>query len=362
MDIIKKIADYLNTDEITALMYFQVVEQPYEKEILSQNFIDCESKLSFLKSNCLVVEWANARDNDKLIVSAVPPDYSLSALLIREAWSKSSDVFSLSDINILPELSELKSRYHLLLSILPVINKKYVEHAPYAGELIYRIKGTENISSSIAMHLANAEEIVEASISPPQLMGVIVWDAIRTRMDCGIRYVRVTEFEEITRHGWLTTVRETADGAETIYILQEGCLPEKYYIIDKKTVIFFEKSKKSGRFKKEIQIIKNEGVASRFLAEYSRVLSRCIEFRELISFLRVFRENKTEEWGKKYEASIVSWLKDILDNGVFYTKAKYSNEFILWATQKCCEDGTIRVLQDGAAIVNYTLSDILNGE
>lgn len=362
MDIINKTAEYLCTDEITASMYLQIVDHPQEKDTLVRTFSDCETRLSYLIAHCLVVEWENARDNGKDIVSAVAPDYSLSALLIREAWSKSSDVFALSDINTLPELEPLKNRYHLLLSILPAICRTYNKHIPYAGELIYRIKGLENISSNIAMHIADAEEIVEASLSPPQLMGIIVWDAIRKRMDNGVSYVRVTEFEEIVRHGWLTTCRETADGAEKILVLREGHLPEKFYIIDKKTVIFFEKSKKTGKFKKEIQIIKNEGVARRFLDEFSRIKSRSINFIDLVASLRHFREMKIHEWNTKYESSVVSWLKDILDNGVFYTKTKYTKDFIEWATQICCEDGTLQVLSDGTSVINYYLSDLLKGE
>ena len=269
--IVKCIAQYLGVCLTTAKLYYQVIRNPTKLESLKNEYSEVISRLDELKSLRLIAEWKNARSGSEAIITAMDPVYSLQAIILQEAWRRDSSLHDIHDIEVLSEDDSLRKRYELLKQLIPIIERIYSKHTPYEGEDAYMIRGGNEIAAAIALEISNAKNEVKAMVCPPQLMGEVVWESITSCMNRGIRYARLTEFEEIARHGFEISKREISNRQEILLILQDGYLPERFYVIDDFTTIFFERNRRTGRYKKEIHIFKNEGVAERFIEVFRSV-------------------------------------------------------------------------------------------
>lgn len=360
-DLIYDIATFLGTDEITCKMYLSILSTPQNRLNLYNLFDNYELRSAFLAERCLISEYVNERKGGEIVAFATDPAYSLSALLLNEAWEVDSQLHTLADIERLPHHKDLNSRYKLLCKVLPELQTLYNNQLPYINELIVVVKGRNKVASGITNLISDAKKSIVAMVSPPQLMGEIVWRAVEERMSNGISYLRISDFDEIKRHGYAIAALETKIGSETLYILQNGVLPEKFYIIDNQKVAFFEKSKNSKKYLNKVQIIKNAGVAEQFYNRFCLIKNSCINFADLLPNMTLFRTRLIKQWMEIYDTGMVLWLEDVFDNGVFYSRSNYSMDFIRFAVSRGLEDGCLSLLDDGNVVINYSLSDILLG-
>ena len=247
------------------------------------------------------MECPNARKTNCTDLIALNPDSSLQAILLAEAWSIDSNLHTIVDVKELPVGNQLRDKYRLLMKLLIEVKNVYVTQTPYGDELLFIVKGINQISTNIATQISEANSIIHAMLSPPQLLGEVVWASINSAMERGVEYHRITEFREIPRHGFEIMCREVTDTLEKIYILQHGVLPERFYVIDRSRVIFFDKNMTTRNYKKQIEVSRNAGLAGRFLENYQMVLERTIPFVNLISNLVTYRSKIEKQWRKKYE-------------------------------------------------------------
>ncbi len=359
MDLINRLAAFLHTDELTATIYVRILGGNTTKEELVCSYGDCNQSLSFLCFQGLVIECPNARRTGYTDLVALNPDNSLQAILLTEAWNVDPNLHTLIEIKELPVDNPLRDRYRLLMSILIELKTVYAAQVPYGNELLFIVKGLERIRSSIAAQIDNANSIIHAMLSPPQLIGEVVWTSINSAMNRGVEYHRITEFSEIARHGFKIVDKESTDTLEKIYILRQGVLPERFYVIDSSIVVFFDKNKTTRNYKKQIEVSRNAGLANRFLENYRMVLEKTILFNDLIPSINAFRSKKEKQWRECYKDEEVEWLLDIFNYGVFYSKNKYEKPFKESIMNKGILDGTLKMLKDGNIVINYTLEDVL---
>lgn len=355
--LIAKISEYLECTMDTADLYLMLLEKPYTLDTMMVR--DSAEKLEFLSSKCLISEYDDERSGGKRVFFAIDPQYSLSAVLLNEAWNRDSDLHSLDVLKDRTDIKDLHRRYLLWEEISIEVQNLYKRQLPYIKEIIIVVKGQERMASSIAEQIADVRNSICAMISPPQLMGEIVWQTVQEKMLTGITYHRITEFQEIVRHGIEIARLEVENYNEELYIYKKGLLPEKFYVLDEQRVIFFEKSKNKKRYIKKIQVIKNAGVAMQFLNRYNKMVEDCIDFKMLIPLIENYRKKLFQSIIDILDKETTIWLMDIFDHGVFYSKGKYESDFIESAIIKCKEENLIKILDDGVIVVNYSIDDIL---
>lgn len=238
MELNCALKQYLSTNIQTIEVYVEILSNPCTEEELAYLFGDISEPIDFLSKNHLVINWKEAHP-DKIKYMAVPPEHGLSAILLQEAWQKDSELHSFEDIMMLPAQHPLKKKLEILEDVLPALTDMYIAHLPSDTEDVYEAKDKNLISSNLAAQLAFATQEIMAVNSPPHLMGEVVWNVLKERMDAGVTYTRITEFNEIPRHGYSIFRSEILDSPETIFIIRQGFIQDKYYIIDRETVAFF---------------------------------------------------------------------------------------------------------------------------
>lgn len=357
--LIIKISEYLGCNIDIAKLYAMLIERPHTLEKIIVKETDHAKGLEFLSSRCLISEYDDERSGGKKVFFAIDPQYSLSAVLLNEAWKRDSELHSINVLKNRTDIKDLHKKYLLLEEISTEVQNLYKRQLPYIKEIIIVVKGEERMASSIAEQIADVRNNIYAMISPPQLMGEIVWQTVQEKMQAGINYHRITDFTEIVRHGIEIVRLEVENYLEEIYIYRKTSLPEKFYVLDEQRVIFFEKSKNKKRYIKKIQVVKNAGVATQFLNRYNKMLEDCVNLKTLIPMIINYRKKLLCTINDILDQEMTAWLLDIFDYGVFYSKGKYKADFIESAVIKCKEEDLIHILDDGTIVVNYSIDDIL---
>lgn len=357
--IIKEISEYLCCSIETAELYIKLLEKPYNADEVIIDECKGNQELLFLIEECLISEYVDKRNGGKKIYFSIDPQYSLSAVLLKEAWKQDSDLHSLELLKHDKKNEELHKKYLLLENICDNVKEIYRRQLPYIKEIVVVARGQEKIASCIAEQISDTYHNIYAMVSPPQLMGEMVWQTVKEKMDLGVKYNRITDFEEIVRHGIEISKLEIENYNENLYIFLGTELPEKFYIFDSQSVAFFEKSKNKKKYLKKVQIVKNAGVASQFRGRYDFALKNSLDFKKLIPQIYKFRDELMQKANSVLDRRVAEWLLDIFNYGVFYTKGKYDKLFVEQAIEQCLKENMIRLLYDGSAVVNYNLDSVL---
>lgn len=358
--LIEKISSYLGCSLSIAELYYFILEKPCTSQKIDDIFSNSIDNLEWLLSKCLISEYVDERTGGGKVYFAIDPQYSLSAVLLNKAWKRDSELHSLDVLKSRTDVADLYSNYLLFIELSSELQNKYKRQLPYVKEIVVIVKGKKKMASCLAAQIADVQKSIIAMVSPPQLMGEIVWQTVKDKMFDGINYHRITDFDEIVRHGFEIARLEAEEYNEEIYIFTGKQLPEKFYILDGQSVIFFEKNKSKTKYLQRIQIVKNAGVATQFLERYKKILTNCIDFRTLIPQIRNYRKALIQKADGVIDKEIRKWLIDIFDNGVFYSKGKYSVSFLEQAISICKEKGFIRFLEDESIVVNYGIKDVLS--
>lgn len=357
--IINEISEYLCCSIETAELYIRLLEKPYSADEMIVDGCEWNQELLFLIEKCLISEYVDERNGGKKVFFSIDPQYSLPAILLNEAWKQDSDLHSLELLKQNKNNEELYKKYLLLENICDNVKEIYMRQLPYIKEIIVVARGKERIASGIAEQISDTQHDIYSMVSPPQLMGEIVWQTVKEKMDKGVKYNRITDFEEIVRHGIEISKFEIESYNENLYIFLGAELPEKFYIFDGQSVAFFEKSKNKTKYLKKVQIVKNAGVASQFRSRYDLVLKNSLNLKELIPRIYSFRDKFMQIADSVLDKMVTEWLLDIFNYGVFYSKGKYDKLFVEKAIEQCLKENMIRLLCDGSVVVNYNLNNVL---
>ena len=353
------IATFLKCDIAVSDIYLQILSDPTTKDTLSLNNIDSdnlEGRLELLSSFCLI---ADRIGRDRQFYYAIDPQFAFTALILSEMWEVDANLHTVNDLAKHGELAELNARYRDCQTIVKRTRELYKKQLPILKEAAIAIKGIKRIASCIAELLDTANTDIYAVLSPPHLLGEIVWQTVVEKMNQGISYNRITTFDELTRHGYQIYSNENNNYNERLYICRNP-LPEKFYVINNITIAFFAPDAKNKDFKFEVQIMNNSDFANRRKNVYEKLRAESINLSDLLDQLTSFKTHFISNAGELLSDSELEWLVRVFDYGVFCKHEEYDKGLLEGAKAKCLLKGLINITSENEIVANYTLQEVLN--
>jgi hypothetical protein len=207
--------------------------------------------------------------------------------------------------------------------------------------------------------LETANTDIYAVLSPPHLLGEIVWQTVVEKMKQGVSYKRITTFEELVRHGYQIYSNEVNNYNEKLYICRNP-LPEKFYVINNITIAFFVPDAKNKDFQFKVQIMNNADFANRRKDVYEKLRGESIDLLDLLSKLSYFREGFLSNAKQYLTVGELEWLRKVFDYGVFCKHQEFDVNIFESAKSKCLANDAIVITPKNEIIANYTLQEVLN--
>jgi len=353
------IAIFLKCDIAVADIYLQILSEPTTRATLSEKYCDpnnLEGCLDLLSSFCLI---ADRIGRDRQFYYAIDPQFAFPALILSEIWEVDADLHTVSDLVKRKDLIELNTRYRACQMIVKRARALYKKQLPILKEAAVAVKGIKRIASCIAELLDTANTDIYAVLSPPHLLGEIVWQTIVEKMNQGVSYKRITTFDELTRHGYQIYSNEINNYNERLFICRNS-LPEKFYIINNITIAFFAPDVKNKDFKFEVQIMNNADFANRRKDVFEKLRAESINLSDLIDQLTSFRTHFISKAVDLLSVSELDWLVRVFDYGVFCKHEEFEKGLLECAKTKCLSNGLIIVTPKNEIIANYTLQEVLD--
>jgi hypothetical protein len=360
-EIEQLIANFLHCDIRAANLYIMLLREPKSEKSI---FYDCSLSAQKL-ANCLDVLIANlliadftARDKSK-VYFAVDPQASFPAIILTEMWKTDTSLHTIAELLERNDLLDLNNRYKICKIIVANLKKLYNKQLPFLKEMVVVISGYKRIASYIAQLLETARVDIYAVISPPHLLGEIVWQALVEKMSLGIIYHRVTTFSEILRHGYEISKKEISNYNEVLYICKNDALPDKFYVINDFMVVFFIPNRESSDFKFEVHVMKNAEFSKRYKDTYERLRNESYNLADIIEKIGQYRKHFLEIVTDLTEEER-EWLADIFDFGVFYNRSKHEDDVVSSAIDKCLKKGIVNINDKDDVLAKYSLREVLS--
>jgi hypothetical protein len=357
------IAEFLRCDLDISDIYLKILLSPREKAALVMDFVDADKNnldccLEVLSSLCLISDYSG-RDNVQLYY-AIDPQFAFPALILTEMWDIDTNLHTISDLLKRKDLVELNARYKSCQIIVRNIKELYKKQLPFLKEAAVVVNGYKRIASCISELLEAANSDIFAVLSPPHLLGEIVWQAIIEKMQQGISYQRITTFDELIRHGYKIYKNEIQSYNETLYVCRNDTLSHKFYVINDITLAFFSPDTKNKDFLFRVQIMNNAGIAQRHKNIYEKLRSESINLCDLLIKITPYRSNFFSNAKNFLSDDELEWLKSVFDYGVFCKHKKFDKQVYASAKSKCIEHGAIVITAKDEILANYTLQEVLD--
>lgn len=289
----------------------------------------------------------------------IDPKYTFSSIVISAIRKFNMNLYMFNDLE---KVTDLNNLYKMSLSLLDELRPLYIKKLPFLKEIAFTLKDKNQIATYLCELLNNAEFMINAVISPPHLMGEIVWQTLIDKMGNGVNYYRVTTIEELLKYGFLIYKNEVSKYNEELYIYKQEKLSHKFYVIDNKTVIFFIPDTNNSEFRFEVQVISNESFAKRYLDVYKKFQNESLSLKEFIPNFEKYRIIFIDRASKFLTSDELSWLISVYDYGVFCKNHDFSYSIYNSAREKCINHKLVVALEDGTLIVNIKLEDILKND
>lgn len=358
-ELMNDIASFLRCDLAVADIYLQILSEPTTKATLSEKYSDSENlegRLELLSSFCLIADRVG---RDRQFYYAIDPQFAFSALVLSEMWELDTDLHTITDLVEQKELTELNARYRTSQMIVKRARELYKKQLPILKEAAIAVKGEKRIASCIAELLDTANTDIYAVLSPPHLLGEIVWQTVVEKMNQGVSYKRITTFEELIRHGYQIYSNEINNYNEQLYICRNP-LPEKFYVINNITIAFFAPDAKNKDFKFEVQIMNNADFANRRKDVFEKLRTESINLIDLIDRLTSFRMHFLSNAKHLLNDSELDWLSKVFDYGVFCKHDEFDTGVFEVARAKSLSNGFITITPKNEIVANYTLQEVLD--
>jgi hypothetical protein len=358
-ELMNDIASFLKCDLAVADIYLQILFEPTTKKVLSEknpNSEKIESCLDLLSSFCLI---ADSIGRDRQFYYAIDPQFAFPAIILSEMWEVDSNLHTVNDLVKKKELTELNARYHSCQTIVRRARELYKKQLPILKEAAISVKGVKRIASCIAELLNTANTDIYAVLSPPHLLGEIVWQTVVEKMNQGVSYKRITTFEELIRHGYQIYSNEVNNYNEQLFVCRNP-LPEKFYVINNITIAFFAPDTKNKDFKFEVQIMNNADFANRRKDIFEKLRAESINLSDLIGQINAFRMHFISNARYILSGSELDWLTNVFDYGVFCKHNEFMPEVFEEAKAKSLSKGFINITPQNEILANYTLQEILD--
>lgn len=343
-NLIDKIINFLGVSSDVANFYCQVLcsgaticSNPDELRIAKK-----------LEQFNLIAGYLNRKNQQYYF--AVDPNFSFPAIVLHEMWQRDSELHTFQDLMDSKGNEDLKIRLSLCTLIERETSALFDKSLPFLEEDVIVVEGKNQVSSYISSLFNNTANRIRAVVSPPHLLGEVVWQTVLHKMTEGLKYERVSEFSELCRHGFKIYTKEVTEYSEDIFIFREATLPHKFYIINDTIVLFFKEQR--------AQIIKNKGITGRYVSNFNNYKSNSIELKSLLPLLTQLRNDLIKLARGFLADDELEWYKHVFDYGCFLVKDKFSSTIAESALEKCLRNNLVIV--DGDLIyAKYTMEDTL---
>lgn len=355
------IADFLGCDINVVNLYLEILRGPKNKHDIISIFDNDEGVingyLDILFSYRLVADFMG---RDKVLVYfAVDPQFSFPAIILSEMWAIDSDLHTIGDLIKRKELKELNDRYKKSQIIVKNLVAYYKKQLPFLKEMVVVISGYKRIGCYLSELLETAENEIVAVLSPPHLLGEIVWQTVVDKMSQGVVYQRITTFDELIRHGYRIYKNEISSYNEVLYISRNNVLSDKFYVINDITVVFFIPDRQNKGFKYEVQIINNAGFSKRYKDIYEKMRLESVALSDIMQNIDDYRDDYLKKASKYLTADECGWVMDVFDYGVFCKHQEYSAEIVDQAKTKSLSNGLVEINNSGEILPIYNMQGVL---
>lgn len=354
------IVNFLPCSKFTAKVYLKIATEPIQKDELYAYFKEnhelISESLEFLTSNCFISDYYDRTHINTYF--SIDPQFAFPALLVSRMWEVDSSLHTLKDLSLRQDLLELNEQLKKCNQIVEQLKKIYKKQLPFLKEIAIVVSGSKRIASCISELMETANKEILAVVSPPHLLGEIVWNTVVDKMSQGISYNRITTFDELPYHGYVIFKNEVLNYNETLYISEKTKLTHKFYIIDDLTIVFFTPDWKCEDFKYEVQVINNSGIAKTYRDIYDNFKNSSINLTELLDAFSAYRASYLKKASLVLGNEELKWLEEVFDYGVFCKHDKYSSNVYESAKKKCIDAKFITIDMKENIIANYNLEEV----
>jgi hypothetical protein len=348
--LVQNIAEYLEVKESIAKKYLDVLLNASSAD---GGYFEFDPNITYLQNVYLITSYVNR--THETIYFPVDPSFSFPALLLKKMWDVDNELYTFDDLLVNPSYPELKQKYYQCEKIVSELLPHYSRIQPFLESEIAIVEGKEKIASYIANLISESAEEIKAVVSPPYLLGTVVWQAVTNKMAKGLKYKRVSVFSELPLHGYKIYEKEVNDYSEELFIYKNNALDQKFYIINDIIVIFFKRDKANGEF--SAQVINNHGMVAPYSQNFERYMSNSTNLLEMLPALKKFRQTQVMKANKVLSQDELSWFKEVFDYGTYANFDGMSNVTCESAKRICFENGFIEEV-NGNVLAKYTMEDI----
>ena len=265
-----------------------------------------------------LIAAADLRDHE-VVYHALPPRRAFESVITNARWLARKTINSATG---LPDFGEservrLDSIGSTCEALATLAEANYSFPSPIRTEMLRVAHNKDEMTAYVAETLNDANKEILAVVSPPHLLGSLVWDTVVSRMGAGVPYRRITIFDEILRHGFKITKREHEEVGVDIHYIESEMMTQKFYVIDRGIVVFFNPGVLDREFQFAGQIIANQALATKYESEFDRLRRQAIPASFLLQRVEKARANALEKASRTLDKWQVIWLESKIDLGTF---------------------------------------------
>jgi len=321
---ISRLFSELGEDAIVSKVYAAVLQRgPLTVDDLAQGTnLDFPSVLKAInRLTTIPLITADMDRKHRIVYRALPPHPAFDAIVTAASWQTRKAIIGASDSP--QSTGEEQTNLEVIRRVCDQLAKLTVtsssSQSPIRTEMVTVARNREQMISYVTESITHALAEVVAVVSPPHLLGPLVWEAIVSRMRSGVTYRRITVFDEIVRHGLRISKREHEETGVDIYYIEPDKMNQKFYVIDKEVVVFFNPDQDPLDFEFAGQVIRNKELALRYVTEFSRLKKQAIPASFLLRCAERARGQLLQRASTILENWEMMWLENKIDYGLFDT-------------------------------------------
>lgn len=349
------LARVLHVNSETASLYVRILKEQGSKGLLISG--ESASLQELMNVGAVTVL---ERQGSKVLVYAPIPEVILRAVLLREVWASDQTKHSLRELVEKTPDADLAKRAQLLPKLLSLIEDDVpnikTTVGPSKGVRLFHSR--DESQAELVNLIMGAQSSIKAVVSPPNLLGEPVWEALTQKMQQGVSYTRITTPYELRRHGAKIFMDEAMSSGEKLYIMRSDEVSEQYYIFDNKVAMFFEPTP-DGRFCDVTQVQAFPFLVSAMVDTFDDMLTGAKEATAFSNAVESQRIAYIDACVARLGQDTCGLASDVFDYGSFMTGGTDANRrFDDAIIARAIELGLMERDYDGKAIAAYRLEGI----
>ena len=225
----------------------------------------------------------------------------------------------------------------------------YSHRSPIAVGRIKNAKNPAQLAALLAEAIDSADqEILCVSTSPRQRQLSMIWGSLVSRIENGVRYVRVVDITEIVEHGFAVVKRDLEGVGVELYVIERDLIDCKFYVIDDKFVVMFNPDKYDAyNFTLIGQVISNKLIVRRYRKTFHALRERAIPVSFVLEFMAQQKKQLLERAGQVMDRAQVRWLECLIDYGLYCKFPEFDEHQLMITMELAVREGLVEVQRVG---------------